>query len=162
MDLRNSSSEVRSAIEFRAARADDYPAVAELRQQMALEMHGDFDAQAPDWRTKYCAYFGGKQSAGTAQLFLAYDGESPIACAIVSIPDDYRRYCFGTASAYVNAVYVQPAYRRRGVAKQLMQLTIRWARERGCARVRLRASDEGRYLYEQIGFREGREMELNL
>lgn len=129
---------------------------------MALEMGGDFDARAADWRSKFCAYFGGKQSSGTAQLFLAYEGETPVGCVTVSIADDYRRYCFGIRSASINAVYVQPAYRRQGVAGRLMQLAIRWAAERGCVRVRLRASEEGRALYEQIGFRQGREMELDL
>lgn len=162
MDLQNCSNETLSEIECRAAGADEYPAAAELRQAMALEMGGDFDAMARDWRTRFCAYFGGKQSGGSAQLFLAFDGETPIGCATISIADEYRRYCFGTASAHVNAVYVKPAYRRRGIAGRLMQLAIAWARERGCTRVRLRASEDGRFLYEHLGFREGREMELGL
>lgn len=162
MDLQNCSNETLSAIECRAAGAHEYPAAADLRQTMALEMGRDFDAASRDWRTKFCAYFGGKQSSGNAQLFLAFDGETPMGSAIISITDDYRRFCFGTPSAYVNAVYVSPAYRRRGVAGRLMKLAIAWASERGCTRARLRASEEGRFLYEGLGFRDGREMELDL
>lgn len=162
MDLQNCSNETRSAIECRAAGAHEYPAAAQLRREMALEMGGDFDAAARDWQTKFCAYFGGKQSGGNARLFLAFDGETPIGCATISLADDYRRYCFGTLTAHVNAVYVKPAYRRRGVAGRLMELAIAWARERRCTRVRLRASEEGRFLYENLGFRQGREMELDL
>lgn len=162
MDLQNCSSGVRSAIECRAGRAGDFPAAAQLRQEMALEMGGDFDALARDWRAKFCAYFGGKQSTGSAQLFMAYDGETPVGCATISIADDYRRYCFDMPVAHVNAVYVRVEYRRRGIATTLMQLAIGWARERGCVRVRLRASEDGRFLYRQIGFRDGREMELDL
>jgi GNAT superfamily N-acetyltransferase len=160
MDLRNSSSEVRSAIECRAAGVDEYPAAAQLRQEMGLAWGDDFDAKSPDWRTKFCTYFGGKQTSGSAQLFLAYEGGTPIGCAIISILDHYRRYAFGTEIGYVNAVYVRPEYRRRGIASELMEHAIAWARERGCSGVRLRASDEGRVLYERLGFREGREMEL--
>lgn len=162
MDLQNFSNEVSGSVECRAARADEHPAVAQLRGEMALEMGSDFDAMAADWRTKFCAYFGGKQAAGTAQLFLAYEGEQPIGCAVVSILEHYRRYVFGTENAYVNAVYVRPEYRRRGIAAKLMQLAIAWSRERGCKSVRLRASDEGRFLYEALGFRAGREMEFDL
>lgn len=162
MDLQSSSSDVRSTIECRAARADEYPVAAQLRQEMGLEYDDDFDARSKEWRTKFCAYFSGKQAAGTAQLFLAYDGATPVGCATISIADDYRRYCFNMPSAHINAVYVQPAHRRRGIASVLMQLAIKWARERGCTRVRLRSSDEGRFLYERVGFREGREMELDL
>jgi GNAT superfamily N-acetyltransferase len=162
MDLRNSSSEIPSAVECRAAGADKYPAAAQLRGEMALEMGSDFDAMAADWRAKFCAYFAGKQAGGNAQLFLAYDGGEPIGCAIVSVLEHYRRYVFGTEMAYVNAVYVRPQYRRRGIARELMQLAIAWSRERGCKGVRLRASDEGRFLYENIGFSSGREMEFDI
>ncbi len=162
MDLRNSSSEARSAVECRAGGADEYPAAAQLRQEMALEMGGDFDAMAQDWRTKFCAYFGGKQGGGTAQLFMAYDGDEAVGCAIVSVLEHYRRYVFGTENSYVNAVYVRPEYRRRGIASRLMQLVVAWSRERGCKSVRLRSSDEGRSLYKSLGFHTGREMELEL
>ncbi len=159
MDLRNSSSEVRSAIECRAAGVDEYPAAAQLRAEMSLEMGSDFDGASADWRTKFAAYFGGKQAVGVAQLFLAYEGEAPVGCAIISILDHYRRFAFGTEVGYINAVYVRPEYRRRGVANGLMQTAIAWARERGCRSVRLRSSDDGRFLYENLGFREGREMD---
>ena len=149
-------------VECRAAALDEFPAAARLRGEMAREMGSDFDAMAADWQTKFCAYFAGKQAAGAGQLFLAVDGATPVGCATITVLDDYRRYCFGTLRAQVNAVYVRPAYRRRGIAKRLMQLAIAWARERGCKRVRLHASEDGRHLYELLGFSEGREMELDL
>ena len=162
MDLRSFSNSMPETLECRAAGPEWYLAAAALRQEMALEMGADFDAAAPDWRTTFAAYFGGKQSSGNAQLFLAYDGPAAIGCAVVTLDDNYRRSCFGTLGAYVNAVYVQPAYRRRGIAARLMNLAVAWAREKGCLRVRLRASDEGRRLYESLGFEPGREMELHL
>lgn len=162
MDLQNSSNETRSAIECRAGGVHEYPAAAQLRREMGLEWDDDFDAQSPDWRTKWCAYFGGKQSGANAQLFLAFDGRTPVGCAVVSVLEYYRRYVFGTEVAHVDAVYVKPAYRRRGIASRLMRLAIAWAGERGCVRVRLHTSAEGRFLYEHLGFRDGREMELDL
>lgn len=162
MDLRNSSNEVQSGIECRAAGADEFFIVAELRGEMAREMDSDFDALSSGWRPKFAAYFGGKQAGGNAQAFLAYEGGTAIGCAIVSIPDEYRRAVFGIRNAHVNAVFVRPAFRRRGIARRLMRLAIAWAREHDCGRVRLRASDEGRSLYEGLGFRAGREMELDL
>jgi len=162
MDLRSSSNEASLAIECRAALPHEFLAAAHLRGEMAREMGSDFDAMAGDWRTKFSAYFAGKHAGRNAQLFLAFDGRTPIGCAIVSILEHYRRYVFGTEIAYVNAVYVRPAYRRRGVASRLMELAVEWSRERGCKSVRLRASDDGRFLYEHLGFHAGREMELDL
>lgn len=149
-------------IECRQAKSDEFPLAAALRQEMALEMGDDFDAQSPEWRSKFCAYFSGKQRSGVAHLVLAFDGDEAVGCAVVSIVDDYRRFTFNTVSAFVNAVYVKPAYRRRGIARRLMEMVVAWARRIGCARVRLRTSEDGRALYTAIGFKTGREMELNL
>ena len=148
--------------EVREGAEGDFPIAAALRQEMALEMGGNFDALRASWREGFCAFFSAKQRADEGQLFLAFDDGSPVGMAIVSLLDDYRRHAFGTPSGFVNAVYVQPAHRRRGIGRALMQAAIAWAREHDCTRVRLRSSDEGRSLYESLGFRAGREMEIDL
>lgn len=149
-------------INCREAAFDEYPLAAQMRQEMALEMGDDLDAEYPGWRPKFCAFFGGRQGCGKAQLFLAFEDDRAVGMATVSINDDYRRFVLGVASAYVNAVYVHPEYRRRGIARRLMQLILAWARSRDCARVRLRSSEDGRPLYESLGFMPGREMEFHL
>lgn len=150
------------AIDCRAADPQEYGSAAALRQEMSVELGDDFDARSPDWREKFAVYFRNKHAEGTADVFLAIEDERVIGCAVVSILDDYRRFVFDMKTAWVNAVFVHPAYRRRGIARRLMQMTIEWARARHCRRVRLRASDEGRELYASLGFGAGREMELNL
>ena len=59
-------------------------------------------------------------------------------------------------------VYVEPDYRRRGIARRLMQVTIEWCRARGDASVFLHASDEGRALYTSMGFEPSNEMMLRI
>jgi GNAT superfamily N-acetyltransferase len=49
-------------------------------------------------------------------------------------------------------VYTEPPWRRRGVAKALMQTLMRWASAEGYDRVILHASDAGRALYTSLGF----------
>jgi ribosomal protein S18 acetylase RimI-like enzyme len=57
---------------------------------------------------------------------------------------------------------MRPEYRRRGIARSIMrELIDRW-RSQGFDCVCLHASDEGRPLYEQIGFQPTNEMRLNL
>jgi GNAT superfamily N-acetyltransferase len=129
---------------------------------MAVELGDDFDARTPEWRTRFAEYFSDKHAAGKAEVFLAFDGTQPVGCAIVSILDDYRNFVFDMKSAWVNAVFVKPAYRRGGIGRELMRMTIEWARQRRCRRVRLRSSEDGRALYASLGFDAGREMELNL
>ncbi len=59
-------------------------------------------------------------------------------------------------------VYVEPDYRRRGIARRLMQAIIEWCRARGDASVFLHASDEGRALYTSMGFEPSNEMMLRI
>ncbi len=61
---------------------------------------------------------------------------------------------------YVLNVYVEREWRRRGVARLLMEHVLAETRRRGLARVTLHPSDEGRALYEQLGFAPTREMRL--
>jgi GNAT superfamily N-acetyltransferase len=54
--------------------------------------------------------------------------------------------------ALVVNVYVQPEYRRRGIARHLMLAILEWCGGQGIERVALHASDMGRPLYESLGF----------
>ena len=63
----------------------------------------------------------------------------------------------GTVPLVVN-VYTEPKWRRRGVARALMRVVMQWATESGCDRVVLHASDEGRALYDSLGFAATNEM----
>jgi len=49
-------------------------------------------------------------------------------------------------------VYTDPHWRRQGVARALMAELMDWALAGGCDRVMLHASDDGRHLYEAMGF----------
>ena len=63
---------------------------------------------------------------------------------------------------YILNVYTGPDYRRRGLARRLMKLVLDWCRDRGLATVALHASDEGRPLYESLGFESTNDMRLDL
>jgi GNAT superfamily N-acetyltransferase len=64
----------------------------------------------------------------------------------------------GGEEAYVLNVYTEPAHRRRGLARALMETILLWCHERRVSRVSLHASDEGRPLYETLGFLQTNEM----
>ncbi|MDX2171332.1 MAG: GNAT family N-acetyltransferase [Deltaproteobacteria bacterium] len=58
----------------------------------------------------------------------------------------------GGREAYVLNVYVEPAHRRHGLARRLMEEILAWSRTSGIRRVSLHASDAGRPLYLALGF----------
>jgi ribosomal protein S18 acetylase RimI-like enzyme len=59
-------------------------------------------------------------------------------------------------------VYVQPAYRRRGLARALTERALASGRELGLRLVILHASDAGRPVYAALGFAPTNEMSLVL
>ncbi len=62
--------------------------------------------------------------------------------------------------AIVLNVYVEPAWRRRGVGEALMQVVLAVLAERKVGRIVLHASDQGRRLYRRLGFVASNEMRL--
>ena len=59
-------------------------------------------------------------------------------------------------------MYVEPEFRRLGIAKRLMEAMVGWCRAEGFRNVSLHASNEGRPLYEAMGFVPTNEMRLEL
>jgi GNAT superfamily N-acetyltransferase len=51
------------------------------------------------------------------------------------------------------SVYTKPGYRRRGISRALLGLAIEEGRKRGLRRLVLHPTDDGRPLYESLGFR---------
>jgi GNAT superfamily N-acetyltransferase len=62
--------------------------------------------------------------------------------------------------AYILNVFTDARWRRRGVARALMARIMQEARSRGIKRIWLRASEEGRPLYLDMGFRESNYLQL--
>ncbi len=59
---------------------------------------------------------------------------------------------------YIANVYTEPEWRRRGIARLIVEHLLDWSRQRGLSVITLHASDEGRPLYEQLGFMATNEM----
>lgn len=64
----------------------------------------------------------------------------------------------GGREALILNVYVEPVYRRRGLARRIMLHLLDWCRTQGIGRVVLHPSANARPLYESLGFRETGEM----
>lgn len=84
---------------------------------------------------------------------LVMDGEHPVACATLC----YKR-CIPTPGhptgrrAHLMNVYTAPEYRRRGLARRLLTVLHREAEERQVTEITLDATEDGRRLYERMGY----------
>lgn len=68
----------------------------------------------------------------------------------------------GCTGAFIVQLYTEPAYRRRGFAKLLMNTIMEWCRNQNIERVTLQATADGIPLYKTFGFTSTKEMRLDL
>ena len=130
---------------------------------MYEDMHYN-DATALDSMVSLSStYLKTAMADGSFRAWLATDGDRAVAGgAVVISPWPAHPYDLQCRRATILNVYTDPEYRRRGIAGQLMQTMIAWCKREDFARVTLHASDDGRHLYESLGFEPSNEMRLNL
>ena len=63
-----------------------------------------------------------------------------------------------TIVANILNVYTLPENRRMGLARKQMQASLAWCSQHGVRAVILHASDDGRRLYESLGFKSTNEL----
>jgi GNAT superfamily N-acetyltransferase len=68
----------------------------------------------------------------------------------------------GRPTAYILNVFTEPAHRRRGLARRLVEAILTWCTANDIARASLHASDAGRPVYEQLGFAATNELRIEL
>jgi len=99
-----------------------------------------------DRQVCYEAY---NQMNAQIEVALLYDNDAPIACGALRL--------HGQDQAEVKRMYVRPAYRHRGLAKQLLATLEARAYEHGCDRLFLETSPlmlDAVALYHSYGFTE--------
>jgi len=82
--------------------------------------------------------------------------------AVIISPWPCHPYDLQCRRATILNVYVYPEFRRRGIARRLMQTMIEWCAQQNFAAVHLHASKDGRHLYENLGFEPTNEMKLKI
>lgn len=92
--------------------------------------------------------------------WITTDEGRPVASAGLLILDwpPHPRDPLGQQRGYILNVFVDAQYRRRGLARTLLQLCVDEARRRKIRVLSLHASDQGRALYQQPGFSASNEM----
>ncbi|MGA8090283.1 MAG: GNAT family N-acetyltransferase [Terracidiphilus sp.] len=99
-------------------------------------------------------------ASGKYAGFIIGDGNRDIASAGLLVLDWAPHFLdpAGEQRGYVLNVFVEPEYRRRGLAQALMSECMDEARRRGIRVVALHASKKGQPVYEKLGFTSSNEM----
>lgn len=157
-----SANETRD-ITIRVASLADIPEILRQRRAMYEDMNYQ-DAPSLEAMAKLTAdYLAKAMAEGSFRAWLACDRAHAVAGgAVIISPWPAHPYDLECRRATILNVYTNPTHRRRGLARKLMQTMIAWCKREGFARVTLHASDDGRHLYESLGFEASNEMRLKL
>jgi GNAT superfamily N-acetyltransferase len=146
---------------LRLATPADARLLAEHRVAMFRDMGSIHASQEAALLEASSAYFAAALASGEYVGWVAHPTGEPgtaIGGAGVQIrtllprPDACGQGLLIGREGLVLNVYVEKAWRRRGVAREMMDEVLRWAGTAGIVRLVLHASAEGRALYETMGF----------
>lgn len=90
---------------------------------------------------------------GTFVSWLAVDGEKIVGTSGMSFVEKPPYFsCPNGRIGLLSSMYTDPAYRRRGIARELLGRIVEEARAYGCGSAQITASDMGVLLYSDFGF----------
>jgi ribosomal protein S18 acetylase RimI-like enzyme len=165
----NSPMMTQTSIQIRVASSDEDMLLAEQFYQMWRDLDVPATAIDPDWCSIVCQFITQARQTLKYQAFIAEvdsEGDRPIvgsaSCQLHAglypnvLCPPYRQY------GYIWGVYVEPAYRKQGIATQLTTKTIAYLQSIGCTHAILNASPLGQPVYERMGFVKSNMMQLKL
>ena len=95
---------------------------------------------------------------GDQTTVVAVDDGRCVACASMSYIEIMPTFSHTSGKrAHLMNVYTEKDYRRRGIAKHLVNMLIGDARAHGATEISLDATESGRPLYESMGFKASEE-----
>lgn len=134
------------------------------RRAMFHDMGYNDDAALDAMSAKFRVWLRQRMNVGDylAWLISAPDGSIVAGAGLWLM--DWPPHMIGKSPSRGNIlnVYTSEKFRRRGLARQLMDEVLNWCRENQIDTIILHASNEGRELYESMGFIPTNEMRLRL
>jgi len=147
---------------IRLACLDDARAIVEHRRAMFRDMGRGDEARLAQMSAEFEPWLLRRMESGEYLAWMAVAADGSIAGGAGLWLMDWPPHVLGSGARRGNIlnVYVRPESRRRGIARALMETALEWTRANGVNCVILHASDEGRALYESLGFAATNEMRL--
>jgi ribosomal protein S18 acetylase RimI-like enzyme len=150
----------------RIATLDDIGTLVRHRAEMFAEMGKPRDEQFAAMATQCDGWFRTHIANGTYMGFLIAPRDEPERVVagggllLLDWPPTYRDP--QPLRGYILNVFVEPAHRRRGLARTATLACLDECRKRGIRLATLHAADAARSLYERLGFASTNEMRLEL
>lgn len=149
---------------IRRATLDDLAAIVTHRRRMYEDMGCDDAARLDAQDTAFAAWLRPRLEDGRylGWLALAPNDEAAASLGVWLLDWPPGPTSLAPYRAYILNVYTEPAHRRQGLARRLVETALVWSRAQGIEVVMLHASDQGRPVYAALGFAPTTEMRLLL
>ena len=149
---------------LREANLNDLSILVNQRRAMFVEATNAKNQKAlDDMDNAYKKYIKKALTKGSFKAWIVEVNKKIVAGGAISIyeqpprPQDHTlRY------VYVHSIYTDPEYRRRGLAKKILEKIIIWCKENGLKTLTLHAVEASRPLYKSMGFQTTTEMRMFL
>lgn len=141
---------------FRFAEITDAPLLGEMRVSMRRERETDPPpADEKAFLEANTEYFRNAVAGGTYIGIIAEEDGSFAGTGGICLHIHPPSYAVpnGKSACLLN-MYTRPEFRGRGVAGKILEQLVRKAKELGCFKVYLNASDMGKPLYQKFGFKD--------
>jgi len=146
---------------IRAASLDDADIITRHRRCMFADMNSGDDAALDAMCAAFRPWLLRQMAAREYLGWLATaESDQVVAGAGLWLMDWPPHMVGGATRGNILNVYTEPAFRRQGLARRLVEAALEWCREHGVKTVILHASDEGRALYRRMGFQSTNEMRI--
>ena len=126
-----------------------------MRMTQLTEEYTSEGKSAPDvdLRSALIDYYHRHMADGTFVSWLAMDGDKIIGTSGMSFVEKPPYFsCPSGRLGLLSSMFTDPAYRRMGIAKELLDRVVKEAKAYGCGAVQITASDMGVKLYTAYGF----------
>lgn len=138
---------------IRKAGVEDLEEVVRLRRELMRIFGGLTDANAAAWEVATRRYLTTALPGGRFHVWLAFvEGEAVACSGLVPFERPPAANHLSGLEGYILNMYTAPAWRGRGISRALMKELMAFSSEAGLARLWLHASEDGRPLYEKLGF----------
>ncbi len=138
---------------YRKATMEDINELVRLRMEFLNEVQ-DSDRQNDEQLAKKTfEYLKINMQNDSFISWLALDDNKIVGTSGIyfyTVPPSYKNISGKTA--YIMNMYTIPGYRSKGIANELFNSVVKEARDRGCGKITLNATDMGRPLYLKNGF----------
>ncbi len=87
--------------------------------------------------------------------------KTAVGFSIFSIRTDYVEGADKSPTGYLEGIFVEPGFRKRGIAREFMRQGEKWCREQGCTQIgsdTWLTNDESRAFHKKVGFWEEDEL----